>query len=98
MGYFKFAPPAPSENTIQGDFQPLQIDYDGLPVTPADATNLPGGVTKGIFVTGAGNVAVTLFGGGTAVLTGLSAGQFLPIAVTIIAATSTTATGIFALY
>lgn len=97
--YYKFNIPAPTENTIAGDFQPIPIDYDGVPVTPADATNLPNGITKAIAVTGTGgNVAVTLLGGGTATLTGLVTGQVLPIAVTIIGATGTTATGIYALY
>ena len=73
-------------------------DYEGFAVTPADGTDLLNGPTRAVFVTVGGNVNVQLLGGGTAVLTTLVAGQILPIAVTRILATSTTATGIFALY
>ena len=83
------------------------FDYETFAVTPADGADLPSGLvggltgtrpTKAIKVTGAGNVSVQLFGGGTAVLTGLVAGQLLMIAVTRILATGTTATGVLALY
>ena len=73
-------------------------ERQGLAVTPADATALPGGSCLGIFITGAGNVAGTLATGGTFLLTGLVAGQTVRINASIIAATSTTATGIFAVY
>ena len=73
-------------------------EFNGLAVTPADGTNLPGGTTTGLLVTGAGNVNCQLAGGGTAVLTGLSAGQALLVEVTRVLSTSTTATGIVALY
>jgi len=86
--------------------QPVD-DVDAYAVTPADGADLPSGLIGGvtgtrpttfIYVTGAGNVAVQLYGGGTATLTGLVAGQQLAIAVTRILATGTTATGIFAIY
>ena len=73
-------------------------ELEGIATTPADATNLVSGPCKGIAVTGAGNVAGTLATGGTFLLTGLSAGQIVFINASIIAATSTTATGISALY
>lgn len=77
----------------------LDDNYDGYAVTPADATVLPNGITQGIFVTGTGNVAGTLADGTTTfVLTGVPANTFIGIAVSIIASTSTTATGIYALY
>lgn len=75
---------------------------DCYAVTPADATDLPFAPqtmgTRALFVTVGGNVSVNLAGGGTAVLTGLVAGQVLPISVTRVLATGTTATGILALY
>lgn len=74
------------------------VDYDGYAVTPSDTVDLGNGPTAGLYVTGAGNVNVQLAGGGTAVLTSLAAGQLLPVAVTRVLSTSTTATGIFALY
>jgi len=73
-------------------------DYDGYAVTPADGTDLGNGPTAAIYVTGAGNVNIQLAGGGTAVLTSLSAGQIVEVAAQRILSTSTTATGIFALY
>lgn len=73
-------------------------EFEGEPVTASDATDLGSGACTAIYVTGAGNVNVNLAGGGTAVLTGLSAGQIVRVNASRILATSTTATGIFALY
>ena len=73
-------------------------DYDGYAVTASDTVDLPNGPCKALYVTGAGNVNVNLVGGGTAVLTGLSAGQIIEVAAQRVLATSTTATGVFALY
>lgn len=74
-------------------------DYDGYACTPADATQLPNGITQALFVTGAGNVAGTMADGTTTfVLTGVPANTIVPISASIIASTSTTATGIFCLY
>lgn len=86
--------------------QPID-DFDMYVVTPADGADLPSGLIGGqagtrpttwLYITGAGNVAVNLFGGGTATLTGLAAGQWLNIGVTRVLATGTTATGILAVY
>lgn len=93
----KFVTATPAGVPPRVDF----ADYDSYAVTPADGSDLPFGNslgTKGLYITGAGNVNVQLAGGGTAVLTGLAAGQLLPIAVTRVLSTSTTATGILALY
>lgn len=75
-----------------------QSELEGEAVTPSDSTDLPSGPCSAIYVTGAGNVNINLAGGGTAVLTGLSAGQIVHAPASRILATSTTATGIFALY
>lgn len=75
-----------------------QPDYDGYAVTASDASDLTNGPCAALYVTGAGNVNVQLAGGGTAVLTGLSAGQIIEVAAQRVMSTSTTATGIFALY
>jgi len=81
---------------------PEHAEYQALAVTPSDAVDLPtapdGGDCRGLYITGAGNVNVNLTGGGTAVLTTLSAGQYVVIGVSRVLATSTTATGILALY
>ena len=88
--------PSPLNGNKNGLIQ--DVNYDGYAVTPSDSVALPNGSTNGLYVTGAGNVAVQLAGGGTATLTGLVAGQILEIAVSQVMNTNTTATGIFALY
>jgi len=74
------------------------VEFQGLACTPADGTDLPEGPCDGIYVTGAGNVNINLAAGGTAVLTGLSAGEIVSVCASRILVTNTTATGIFALY
>jgi hypothetical protein len=75
-----------------------QGELTGEAVTTSDSTDLLNGPCFAINVTSAGNVNVNLAGGGTAVLTGLSAGQTVRINASRILTTSTTATGINALY
>lgn len=68
-----------------------------LVVTPSDSTQLP--ATRGVWVGGAGNVAVTMSGDNDAVtFSGVPAGTLLPIRATQIKSTGTTATLILALY
>lgn len=69
----------------------------GVAVTKSDATLLP--VTRGLWVGGAGDVAV-IFTGDTAAVTlaGVTAGTMLPVQVTKVMSTNTTATLIIALY
>ena len=69
----------------------------GVAVTKSDSTVLP--VTRGLWVGGAGDVAV-IFTGDTAALTlaGVTAGSMLPVQVTKVMSTNTTATLIVALY
>ncbi len=85
-----------------GKNAPIHPQYDSTPVTPSDSVDLSEGPNgqdcRGLYITGAGNVNVNLRGGGTAVLTGLSAGQYVVVGVTRVLSTSTTATGILALY
>ena len=64
--------------------------------TPSDATLLQ--TTKALYVGGAGNVTVKMAGDGVNILfTAIPAGTVLPIAVTQVRATGTTATAIVAL-
>lgn len=71
--------------------------YDLKAVTPDDATDLPDGLCRGIFINGAGNV-VLITQGGTDVTITPAVGQIHWIKTSRIKATSTTATGIFAVY
>jgi hypothetical protein len=64
-------------------------------VTPSDATVLQ--TTKALYVGGAGNVAVTMAGGGNATFVAPPVGTILPVAVSKVLATGTTATSIVAL-
>lgn len=96
----RFARPAAGGLNFAKNFNTVgpQPDYDGYAVTASDSTDLPNGPSKALYVTTAGNVNINLVGGGTAVLTGLAAGQIIEVAAQRVLATSTTATGIFALY
>lgn len=69
----------------------------GVAVTKSDSTVLP--VTRGIWVGGAGDVAVIFTGQTTAVtLSAVPAGYLLPVEVTKVMSTNTTATLMVALY
>ena len=69
----------------------------GSPVTHAEAvtphdTNELTYVTRGLWVGGAGNVAVVMFGGEAVTIPGVGAGTMLPIRVKQVKLTGTTAT------
>lgn len=85
-----------------GKNAPTQGSYDSVAVTPSDSVDIPansdGRTPRRIRVTGAGNLAFNVTGGGTGTMTGLIAGQVVFVSVTRILATGTTATGISALY
>ena len=69
-------------------------------VTPSNTTILPD-VTRYVYVGGAGNLTVVMWGDATAtpvLFTAVPAGTTLPIAVVQVMATGTTATAIVALY
>lgn len=65
-------------------------------VTPSDSTDITRN-SRGIYVGGAGNLAVTMVGGGNVTFVGVAAGTILPIRVSRVLSTSTTATSIVAL-
>lgn len=69
---------------------------DGVAVTPSDSTVLT--TTRAVFVGGAGNLSVVTSAGTTLTLTGVTAGSLLPLRVTKVRSTSTTATNIAALW
>lgn len=83
---------APTLLSLGGNAKGNGADINLTPCTPSDTVDLPNGTTRGLLAVTAGNIAVNLAGGGTATLTGLAAGQMLPIAVTRVLATGTTAT------
>jgi hypothetical protein len=63
-----------------------------ISVTPSDSVDFP--VTLGVWVGGAGNLHVTMKDGKEATYVGVQAGTMMPINVTRIWSTSTTATSI----
>lgn len=70
--------------------------YDARAITPSNSTDiLP---TRGLYVGGAGNVTVDMALGTPMTFVGVQGGTILPIQVTRIYATNTTATSIVALY
>jgi hypothetical protein len=97
MGYFKVNK---LSVTAYGGLnaKPQALDYDGLAVTPTDATALPGGICRGVFVGTGGNITGVTPSGATVVLTAVPANTVVPIDLSQIGATGTTATGILALY
>lgn len=72
--------------------------WKGVEITPSDATVLPDGI-RGVWVGGAGNLTVILSGDAKEItLAGVPAGTLLPIQISKVMATGTTATAITALY
>jgi hypothetical protein len=63
-------------------------------VTPSDTTAVS---FRGVWVGGAGNLAVVTEGGNTVTFTAVPAGTLLPVAVKAVNATNTTATNIVGL-
>ena len=66
-------------------------------VTPSDTVDLTD-VTRYVWVGGAGNLVVITLGGQTVTITGIPAGTLLPIRVSRVKATNTTATSVLALW
>ena len=67
-------------------------------VTPADGSDLPDGPARGLYVGGAGNIAVTTPSGDSVTITGVTQGSVLPFEIARVKSTNTTATSILAIY
>lgn len=86
-------------------YQKLQVERAAV-VTPSNTVDIPyiGGDSSTaswpcvLYVGGAGNLRVQTAGGDDVTFTGLLAGTFLPVQVTRVFATNTTATNILALW
>lgn len=75
------------------------IEYtDAAAVTPDNATDLPDGPCKGLWVGGAGALVVDTLDGTTVTITAVPAGTHLPLSVKRVRATGTVASAILALY
>ena len=77
--------------------------HDAAAVTPNDSADISGTENRGVCiyigsVAGGADIQVTMESGNTVVFKGVTAGSFLPILVTRVWATNTTASEILALY
>ena len=70
---------------------------DASAVTPSDTVPLTY-VSRALYIGGAGNLVVTMQGGGNVTFIGVPAGTVLPIRCSHVRSTSTTATSIVNLY
>jgi hypothetical protein len=68
-----------------------------LTIMPDDAADLPQ-VTRALYVGGAGDVAVTMRGGDAVTFLGVAGGTLLPVRVSRVHASGTTASGILGLW
>lgn len=67
-------------------------------ITPSDSTSFTQGVTRGIFVGGAGNLVAVQADGTAVTFTGVVAGAVYPIRCKRVNSTNTTATNMVALF
>lgn len=67
-------------------------------VTPADATDLPGGTCRGLYVGTSGDIVLMAAGDQDAVIVPSVAVGILPVSTKRVLATGTTASNILALY
>lgn len=70
---------------------------DAEAVTPSDSVNL-GNITRALYVGTTGNIVVVMKSGRTATLNSVPAGALLPLRVSRVNSTNTTASNIVALY
>lgn len=69
--------------------------HGAVAITPSDSTEIP--VTRSLYVGGTGNINVTMADGQTLIFSSVPVG-ILPIQVTKVLSTSTTASSLIALY
>lgn len=72
------------------------IGQKAVAVTPNDSVDISLAPCIGLFVGGAGNLVVTMSDGNDVTFTGVPAGWWMPISVTRVKSTGTTATNIVA--
>jgi hypothetical protein len=86
-----------SKGRLAGHGAATDSATDATLVTPG-ASALTDGPTRAVYVGQAGNLNVTMLGGTTVLFTGVPAGTTLPIQVTHILSSTTTADKIVALF
>jgi len=88
--------------------QPTQMVYldekdtapaiDAVAVSPSDSADLPGGLCRALWIGGAGDISVITAKGTTVTISTVPAGTLIPLRVTRVRLTNTTATNITAWY
>lgn len=86
-----------STENPESSTEAMTVSWFYAAVTPSDSTDLDS-IARSIYVGGAGDVVAVRHDGTTVTFSGVAAGTVLPIAVRRINSTSTTATGIVALF
>jgi hypothetical protein len=86
-----------AKGTVRGHGAALDGAIDATLVTPGESA-LTDGPTRAVYVGGSGHLNVTMVGGTTVLFSNVAAGTVLPLQVTHILSSSTTATLIVALY
>jgi len=76
----------------------LSSSYVYAAITPSDTTDFTQGVTRGIYVGGAGNIVCVMEDGSSVSFAGVLAGVWYPIRCKRINSTSTTATNLVGLF
>ena len=84
--------------TTQQNADSIFVPVDYQSVTPSDTVDLTGGMCRGLWIGGAGNVVVITAKGTTVTISGALAGSIIPGYFTRVKSTSTTATLILAIY
>lgn len=87
----------PQQATAALDLIPFAM-LDGEAVVLSSTDHTPTKQTRAVFVGGAGALKVRMSSGKTVTLTGVLAGAWLPLSVTKVFRTGTTATNIVALW
>jgi hypothetical protein len=80
-------------NNFVGNTSPATIAEAVTPSDSADLTN----VSRALWIGGAGNISVIMANGSTVLFSGIAAGTMLPLRVSRVRSTSTTATLIVAI-
>lgn len=70
--------------------------FSAIPIVPSDVTVLTN--TRALYVGTGGNLAVTTFNGEVITFTNVNGGTIMPLQVTKVMATNTTALGVIGLY
>lgn len=92
------ASPYVSNKATDLGFSPFVAAGGAIAVTPNDGADLPTSPAKALYIGGAGAVKVNMIDGTTVTFSGVPVGTILPVIVTRVYATGTTATLILALY